>query len=71
MINDVALEARARRVAKGAGYIAGKSRWRRGTVDNHGGFTIINPYRNSIVAAPRFEFTAQDNFDFGQRSPIP
>jgi hypothetical protein len=55
-----ALENRERRVAWKIRYLAKKSRWRRGSVDNHGGFMIIDPYRNSIVAGDRFDMSAQD-----------
>ena len=43
-IGEGALESRARRLAKKAGWVAKKSRWRAGTVDNHGGFQLIDPY---------------------------
>jgi hypothetical protein len=67
-MSDV-LENRARRVAWRAGYIARKSRWRRGTVDNHGGFMIIEPYRNRVEAGVRFDMSAQDVIDWCEGLP--
>ena len=58
-----ALETRARRAARRAGYVARKSR-RRLSIDNYGGFLIIEPRRNFAVAGSRFEMTAQDVIDF-------
>ena len=55
-----ALDARARRAAKRAGYIARKSRWRAGSLDNCGEFMLIDPDTNSIVAGPRFDMTADE-----------
>jgi hypothetical protein len=54
------LEARARRRTRRAGFVARKSRWRRGTVDNRGGFQVIEPYSNWIVAGERFDMTPED-----------
>ena len=61
---DSTLESRARRAAKRIGLLARKSRWRAGTVDNRGGFTILDPQRNWIVAGQRYDFTAQDVIEF-------
>jgi hypothetical protein len=33
---------------------------RRGTIDNRGGFTLLDPRANSVVAGVRFNLTAQD-----------
>jgi hypothetical protein len=57
--DDRCSDARARRAAKRIGLWARKSRWRRGTTDNHGGFQLIDPYRNSIVAGEKFNLTAE------------
>jgi hypothetical protein len=56
------LESRARRAARRAGYVARKSR--RLSIDNYGGFRIIEPRHNFVVAGSRFEMTAQDVIDF-------
>lgn len=52
-------EARARRAAKRAGLIACKSRARVGSVDNWGGFMLVNQ-RNQVVAGGRFDLSAHD-----------
>ena len=58
--NEAALEARARRAAKRAGFVARKSTWRLGSIDNFGGFQIIDPETNLVVAGRRFDMTADD-----------
>jgi hypothetical protein len=50
----------ARRAAKRVGLQARKSRWRAHSNDNLGGFQIRDPMRNLIVAAERYNFTADD-----------
>jgi hypothetical protein len=54
-----AVEARARRAAKRAGFIARKSRARVGSVDNLGGFMLVNEY-NHVVDGSRFDLSAHD-----------
>ena len=66
-VSDAALEARARRAARRIGLVAFKSRSRRGSSDNHGGFTIIDPNRNAIVAGERCDLSAKDVLDFCAR----
>jgi hypothetical protein len=61
--NEAALDSRARRAAKRAGLIVRKWRGRLGTVDNRGGFALINPEYNFIIAGERFNLTAQDVID--------
>ena len=56
----VSMEARARRAAKRVGWLARKSRWRAGTIDNYGGFTIIDPFHNNILYGARFDLAAED-----------
>jgi hypothetical protein len=56
--NEGALDQRARRAAKRAGLMAVRSRWRRDSVDNRGGFQILDPYRNSILARAALRQTA-------------
>jgi hypothetical protein len=55
-VGESALDARTRRAAKRCKLIATKSRWRRGSVDNFGGFMLVDT-RNNIVAGSRFELT--------------
>jgi hypothetical protein len=53
-------EARARRAARRAGLVAKKSRWRVWTIDNKGGFMLIDPCPNRVVAGVKFDLTAED-----------
>src|SRR5262249_20909249 len=55
-----ALDRRARRTARRRGLLARKSRWRHGTIDNRGGFQLIDPNRNWIVAGEKFNMAADD-----------
>lgn len=52
-------EARARRAAKRAGLIARKSRARVGSVDNLGGFMLVNEH-NHVVDGSRFDMSAHE-----------
>jgi hypothetical protein len=61
---DKNTEARARRAAKRAGLIARKSRWRAGSVDNYGGFMLVDPSTNGAVAGVRFDMTAEEVIEF-------
>jgi hypothetical protein len=58
-----ALEAKARRAARRVGLIVSKTRWRRNSIDNLGGFALQDPYRNMILHGSRYELTAQDVID--------
>ena len=51
-------DSQALRAAQRIGLLARKSRWRRDTVDNYGGFMLIEPYRTRVVAGRRFNLTA-------------
>ncbi len=62
--SKLALDARARRAAKKVGLLARKSRWRVGTVDNRGGFMLLDPYTNAIVGGSRFDLSAEVVIDF-------
>jgi hypothetical protein len=59
-----AADARARRAARSAGLVARKSRWRANTIDNHGGFMLVDPDTNFCVAGPRWNMTAEDVLEF-------
>jgi hypothetical protein len=65
-MNDQSLEQKARRVAKRAGFIAKKSRWRAHSVDNLGGFQVIDPYLNSVQEGVRFEMSAEEVIKYCQ-----
>ena len=54
------LDQRARRAAKRVGLMAVRSRWRRDSSDNLGGFQLVNPIINGIVAGVRFDMSAGD-----------
>jgi hypothetical protein len=53
-----ARESRARRAAARIGLKAEKSRWRRDSIDNRGGFMLVDPYRNHVVMSVRFDMSA-------------
>jgi hypothetical protein len=59
-----AIEQRARRAAKRIGLIAKKSRWRAGSIDNRGGFMLIDPYTNGVVSGSRFDLSPEDILDY-------
>lgn len=63
MTDEKSLDQRARRAAKRVGLSATKSRWRCDSIDNHGGFMLVDPYRNAVVDGARFDLTAQDVLD--------
>jgi hypothetical protein len=60
-------ESAARRAAKRIGLIARKTRWRRDTIDNRGGFQLLNPYSNWIVAGEKFDLSPDDVVAFCHR----
>ena len=61
---STAIEARARRAALKVGLIARKTRWRHGSIDNFGGFAIIEPVHNGIVAGWRFDLTPEEVIEY-------
>jgi len=68
-VSDSALEGRARRAAKRVGFIAKKSRYARSKTIV-GGFCLVDPETNLVVAGARFDFTAQQVIDFcAERKP--
>jgi len=46
------------------GYVAQKSRWRAGTIDNAGQFRIVDLFHNRIVAGEQFDMSAEDVIDW-------
>ena len=58
------IDARARRAAKRVGWIATKTRWRAGSIDNYGGFAIYDPHSNFIVYGEKFDLTAEDVIEY-------
>jgi hypothetical protein len=65
-MTEKSLEARARRAAHRAGLMAKKSRWRSDTVDNHGGFMLVDPYTNCVVEGARFQLSSEDVIEICQ-----
>jgi len=61
---SIAIEQKARRAAKRAGFYATKSRWRVGTIDNHGGFMLIEPHSNFAVGGLRFDMTPKEVIEY-------
>ena len=59
-----AREARLRRLAKRQDLMLRKSRWRLGSIDNLGGYQIIEPNRNLIILGSRYELDLDDVQDF-------
>jgi len=51
-MSEKSLEACARRAARRAGLIAMKWRGRLGTIDNYGGFMLIEPVSNCAIRFP-------------------
>ena len=65
--NRSALEARARRAARRIDHIATKSR-RTESLDNFGGFMLVDLYTNCVVAGIRYELSAEDVLDYCRES---
>ena len=43
------------------------SRWRLGTIDNRGGFMLIDPYRNAVVDGERFDLSTETVMEYCER----
>ena len=59
-MTEAALDSRVRRAAKRVGLVAKKSRWRAGTIDNHGDYCLVDPFRNWVVRGERFDLSAEE-----------
>jgi hypothetical protein len=64
MTESIHSESQARRAAKRVGLQARKSRRRINTSDNRGGFQILDPQRNWIVAGEKLNLSADDVVEF-------
>jgi hypothetical protein len=62
--NDKAIEQKARRAARRVNLDAQKSRWRLNSIDNYGGFRIVDPYLNAVVAGDRYSLSAEQVIEF-------
>lgn len=63
-MSEKSLDARVRRAARRIGLVARKSRWRAGTIDNHGGFMLIDPFTNFPVAGGRWGLSPEDVLEY-------
>jgi hypothetical protein len=59
-----ALDARARRAARREGWFVRKSRWRAGTVDNFGGYMIVDLSTNIPLGGFRYDLSAEEVLEF-------
>ncbi len=66
--SENALDKKARRAAHKAGYVARKSRRRQDSIDNLGGFMLVDPQLNCVVAGARFDLSAEDAIDWCQKA---
>jgi hypothetical protein len=62
--SESTMDARARRAARRIGLLASKSRWRQHSIDNHGGFMIIDPHSNTPVQGYRWDLSAEEVIEF-------
>ncbi|MGO8918490.1 MAG: hypothetical protein ACLQJR_21530 [Stellaceae bacterium] len=53
------LDSRARRLARNVGLVAHKSRLRRDSVDNHGGYMLVELNGNTVVAGARYDLSVE------------
>lgn len=62
--NDLVLsssdDSRLRRMAARAGYALRKSRWRMGSIDNFGGYMLVDPDTGGAVAGGRYDLTGSE-----------
>ena len=58
-VTDTAMEARARRAAKRLGLKAQKSRELKGTIQNRGGFRLVDEERDFIWAGRNYDCAAE------------
>lgn len=59
VVTEAQLEGRARRAAKRKGLIATKTRWRSNSVDNYGGFQLVDAWTNTVVDGLHFDLSAE------------
>ena len=55
--STAAHEARLRRLVRKEGYALSRSRWRFDSIDNFGGFRIVDQFTNCVVAGSRWDLT--------------
>src|SRR5262245_47912332 len=59
-ISERAAEARIRRAAKRLKLQVVKSRWRLGSVDNYGGYQIVDPQLYCVLHGRRFDLSVDE-----------
>ena len=59
-MDDKARESQVRRKLQKDGFILNKSRIRNTTLDDHGGYRIVNAYTNGVEAGERFDLDLDD-----------
>ena len=57
-------DSTARGWARKLGLKAKKSRWRKNSADNRGGFMLLDPIRNTVIAGIRFDLTSDDVIEY-------
>jgi hypothetical protein len=57
---EKAREQRVRNAVERQGYVLRKDRARSWNVDHYGGFMIIDPYLNAVIAGERFDLDLDD-----------
>lgn len=62
-LTDRAADSRLRRSARQAGYCLHKSRMNLG-MDNHGGYRIVDPDMNWVMAGEKYDLDSQDVIDW-------
>jgi hypothetical protein len=63
-MSEKSLDARARRAARRAGLMARKTRWRVNTIDNRGGYMLVDPMTSLVVNGSRFDLSAAEVIEF-------
>jgi hypothetical protein len=63
-VSENALDQRARRAARRVGLVARKSRWRANSIDNHGGFMLVDPMTNGAVSGSRYDLSAEEVIEY-------
>lgn len=63
-MSEKSLDVRARRAARREGWFVRKSRWQVGTIDNYGGYMVIDLQHNLPVAGFRYDLSAEEVLEF-------
>ena len=63
MATPARLDSKARSAARRVGLLVRRSR-RQLSIDNRGGYMVVDPYLNMILAGEKYELTAEDVLEF-------